>query len=1421
LHGGQLPPDMSGQAVVLTEEIDDDYEPTEQELKEYADWLGMDLEEDKDLLWIARRGLKAPLPHPWKPCQTQEDGEIFYFNFETGESVWDHPCDDYHRNLYERERAKKRGEAVDEGSQGEGEGSQSMSEGKEKKEKKAKKEKKEKKRAKEEKTAEREGEPRDLEGLPKQLEAPSSLPPLAGSPPPLQVGEASATSSSVVTPTAGKSLFSQPEAKKANKDEVLEISLGESMVSVAEEAEEQPHMDESPVEEMNEGQSLLSQPAAKKANKDEVLEISLGESMVSAAEEQPHMDESRVEELHEGHADVGNSRLGISSLREGDTLEVSVSEDQIHSKLEGTEARLSTSEIESLLTEAEASVADLKSKLEADTAKQKKDLEEWHKDEARKCAKQRQEWQAEFEDQRDATFSELQAEHEKRVREEKQRLQQELTSKKKALKEEMDVDFEQNKEQLEQIKDLKAEKDKLAAELSAAKKTVDEQEEARAKVVTKLEKELSEAKESAKKAACEVLVMREKVEGYQAAQADAKCSKDGEKELQEQLTALQEEKEKLNTDLLIAKNIANDKEESLTADITKLQKELQEVKAAATEKSSELSRKDKQLEAVQAERDFALDQSESLKQDLGNLRTEAQRLKSETQTQVTELAEKLRVKTDECEQLMEKSLDLTDRLMEDEGSQHDAKKLQAQLSEKTEEVQWVKAEKKVLEERVERLQADVDRIQAEAARADTLASELKACKEHAAQEARLQEESNHRAEEDARRERERLTAEVAHHEFKVKALEAEAKQMSDREAENARLAPEVTRLKGELVRMESQERALQRQLETAKDTAERAEAEGAEKQEELERLEDKSAAELRQSQAMLHEARLATERASADSAALQREVSRLQAKADAAERIRTELGNLEGRTIAAEAAAAEAARSTSDAHWRQEVQRLEAIAREKTTELTKMREQAQRSQEEVRRMEQDERRASQRITIAQEEADVLRKEVTQLREDASEAERHVEDIRANLRAENNLRLSAEANLRKSTREISSLGDQLAMQTAAAEQFAAEARRFRAETSDLEAEHARCLQQLRAFEVELNHGRAKQDAKEKQCNSKLAMHWYDLAEQEYGISAREARVHERERRVAEAAKLLEEQRQALLHGGLTQRHPDKPTPVSLEARFAAGVPVIEQPPDLVEDNLVHEGAETSDGNVPKRNATEEIRPSAVVDELATGEMRDTEEGYPPVDSDLDTRRQELRRERAAFEELRQQCRAQMARLRRTSPEANPEANVLLQDMQGTLDAHAHVFNKSVNELRARVKQRASKAKAMQAITPARTALASTRSASLRTKLAGADWDEQCELSAPATGSYSVRPRTPHSARSTKGPGSTIASAWTTPKTSRQASREVPPQAPTPLELWEQDAMWLRGGGGEPRIYRSTSARAAVRIPSPRRDLPRGW
>lgn len=52
---------MDGQndSIVLEEEIDPNYEPTEREVLEYATWLGMDLDNEQDLFWIAREGLKV------------------------------------------------------------------------------------------------------------------------------------------------------------------------------------------------------------------------------------------------------------------------------------------------------------------------------------------------------------------------------------------------------------------------------------------------------------------------------------------------------------------------------------------------------------------------------------------------------------------------------------------------------------------------------------------------------------------------------------------------------------------------------------------------------------------------------------------------------------------------------------------------------------------------------------------------------------------------------------------------------------------------------------------------------------------------------------------------------------------------------------------------------------------------------------------------------------------------------------------------------------------------------------------------------------------------------------------------------------------------------------------------------------------
>lgn len=94
-------------SVVLEEEIDPNYIPSEQEVLEYVNWLGMDLEADKDLFWIAREGLMAPLPANWKPCKIKTSGDIYYFNFSTGESTWEHPCDEYYKRLYEEEKKKK------------------------------------------------------------------------------------------------------------------------------------------------------------------------------------------------------------------------------------------------------------------------------------------------------------------------------------------------------------------------------------------------------------------------------------------------------------------------------------------------------------------------------------------------------------------------------------------------------------------------------------------------------------------------------------------------------------------------------------------------------------------------------------------------------------------------------------------------------------------------------------------------------------------------------------------------------------------------------------------------------------------------------------------------------------------------------------------------------------------------------------------------------------------------------------------------------------------------------------------------------------------------------------------------------------------------------------------------------------------
>ncbi|KAF8571643.1 hypothetical protein P879_05517 [Paragonimus westermani] len=91
--------------LVLEELHDPSYLPTENEVLDYARVLGIDPSNEPHLLHFAREGLTAPLPTDWKPCQDL-NGDIYYFNFSTGQSVWDHPCDEYYREVVKKERNK-------------------------------------------------------------------------------------------------------------------------------------------------------------------------------------------------------------------------------------------------------------------------------------------------------------------------------------------------------------------------------------------------------------------------------------------------------------------------------------------------------------------------------------------------------------------------------------------------------------------------------------------------------------------------------------------------------------------------------------------------------------------------------------------------------------------------------------------------------------------------------------------------------------------------------------------------------------------------------------------------------------------------------------------------------------------------------------------------------------------------------------------------------------------------------------------------------------------------------------------------------------------------------------------------------------------------------------------------------------------
>ena len=76
-----------------------------EDVLEYAVYLGMQLDEDKELLWIADQALQAEDPEGWSQCESP-NGDLYYVNQVTMQVLWQHPLDYQYQQTYLEEKKR-------------------------------------------------------------------------------------------------------------------------------------------------------------------------------------------------------------------------------------------------------------------------------------------------------------------------------------------------------------------------------------------------------------------------------------------------------------------------------------------------------------------------------------------------------------------------------------------------------------------------------------------------------------------------------------------------------------------------------------------------------------------------------------------------------------------------------------------------------------------------------------------------------------------------------------------------------------------------------------------------------------------------------------------------------------------------------------------------------------------------------------------------------------------------------------------------------------------------------------------------------------------------------------------------------------------------------------------------------------------
>ena len=96
---------IQGDLEVQSEIIPEGYQPTGEEVLQYALFIGMNEQEDRDLFWIAREGLKSPMPPHWTAIK-DANGATYYMNMATTKVIHEHPLDERVRDKFHEEKIK-------------------------------------------------------------------------------------------------------------------------------------------------------------------------------------------------------------------------------------------------------------------------------------------------------------------------------------------------------------------------------------------------------------------------------------------------------------------------------------------------------------------------------------------------------------------------------------------------------------------------------------------------------------------------------------------------------------------------------------------------------------------------------------------------------------------------------------------------------------------------------------------------------------------------------------------------------------------------------------------------------------------------------------------------------------------------------------------------------------------------------------------------------------------------------------------------------------------------------------------------------------------------------------------------------------------------------------------------------------------